>query len=109
MINFREIFNPSYSYIGLLLVIALIILIIIIEKKRSMKIIGYSCLSSGIVLLLIYLIGNLIIGSFSYKIFIQIITNNFFSSIVMLSILNICIGTISIYWYRFLEPQNTLS
>ena len=63
MINFREIFNPSYSYIGLIIIAILVILLIVLEKKKSIRIIGYSCLSSGLVLLLIYFIGNLIINN----------------------------------------------
>ena len=105
MINFREIFNPSYSYIGLILIFIIVILIILLEKKKSIRIIGYSCLSSGLVLLLIYFIGNLIVSNNSYKFFIEIITNSFFGSLVILSILNICIGTISIYFHRYLEQQ----
>lgn len=105
MINFREIFNPSYSYIGLIIIAILVITLIVLEKKRSIKIIGYSCFTSGIVLLLIYLLGNLIINNYSYKFFIEIITNSFFGSLVIISILNICIGTISIYFHRYLEQQ----
>jgi len=102
MTNYREIFNPSYSIIGLILIIALIITLIVLEKKRSIKVIGYSCLASGIFLLLIYLLGNLIISNLNYKFFVEIITNTFFSSIIIISILNISIGTIGIYLSRYI-------
>ena len=105
MINFREIFNPNYSYIGLIFIVLIVALIILLEKKKSIKIIGYSCLSSGLLLLLIYFIGNLIVSNNSYKFFIEIITNSFFNSLVILSILNICLGIITIYLHRYLEQQ----
>lgn len=103
MINFREIFNPSYSYIGLIIIAVLIISLIALEKKKSIKVIAYSTLASGLVLLLIYLVGNLIINNISYKILIEIITNNFFESLIIIAILNIAIGTISIYLNRYIE------
>lgn len=103
MTNYREIFNPNYSYIGLAIIITLLLILIISEKKKSIKIISYSCIASGIFLLLIYLLGNLIINNISYKFFIEIITNNFFTSIVIISILNIAIGTIGIYYHRYIE------
>ena len=105
MINFREIFNPSYSYIGLILIAIIALLIIFLEKRNSIRIIGYSCLASGLVLLIINFIGNLIVSNNSYKFFIEIITNSFFGSLDVLSILNIAIGTITIYFHRYLEQQ----
>ena len=106
MINFREIFNPSYSYIGLIIIAVLVISLIAIEKKRSIKVIGYSCFISGIFLLLIYFVGNLIINNINYKFFIEIITNSFFSSLIIIAILNICIGTIGIYFNRYIDQKN---
>ena len=106
MINFREIFNPSYSYIGLIIIAILLISLIILEKKRSIKVIGYSCFASGIFLLLIYFIGNLVINNINYKFFIEIITNSFFSSLIVIAILNVCIGTISIYLTRYIEQKS---
>ena len=103
MINFREIFNPSYSYIGVIIIGILVVILITLEKKKSIKVIAYSTLASGIVLLLIYLIGNLIINNISYKILIEIITNNFFESLIIIAILNIAIGTISFYLNRYIE------
>ena len=103
MINFREIFNPSYSYIGLIIIAVLIISLIALEKKKSIKVIAYSTLASGLVLLIVYLVGNLIINNISYKILIEIITNNFFESLIIIAILNIAVGTISIYLNRYIE------
>ena len=65
MINFREIFNPSYSYIGLIIIAVLIISLIALEKKKSIKVIAYSTIASGLVLLIVYLVGNLIINNIS--------------------------------------------
>ena len=50
MINYRNIFNGSYNYILLSIIIILIVLIIILNKdiKNSINLIGKSILSAGI-------------------------------------------------------------
>lgn len=103
MRNYRAIFNPNYSYIGLIIIIILLLTLILLEKKKSLRVIGYSFLASGLFLLAVYLLSNLIITNMQYKFFIEIITNNFFSYIVIISVLTIAIGTISIYMYRYIE------
>ena len=76
MINFRNIFNPSYNYIGLIIIALIALIIIIINKdiKNSIYQICTCFLIAGIILLVINLILNFITGFLiinSYKIFIQ--------------------------------------
>lgn len=102
MINYREIFNISYSYIGLVIIGILILLLFLLDKKRSIKVIGYSFLVAGVVLLAIYLFGNMIISSFSYRFFIEVISDNFFSIIIVFSIVSILFGAIGLGAYKYI-------
>lgn len=101
MINFREIFNMNYSYIGLIIIGILMIILILLDKNKSLKVIGYSFLVSGITMGLMFILGNLLVNSFSYSFFIKIITNNFFNSIIIFSIISIIIGSISFGTYKW--------
>lgn len=103
MINFREIFNMNNSYIGLIIIGVLILVLFLLDKKRGIKVIGYSFLVSGIMLLLVYLFGNMIVGSFSYSFFIEIITDNFFSSVIVFSIVSMVFGGIGIGVYKYIK------
>jgi len=101
MINFREIFNISYSYIGIGLILVLIFIIFLLDKKKGIKVIGYSFLGSGVFLLIIYLFGNMIIDSFSYRVFIEIISDNFFDNIIVYSVISMIFGGINLGVYRY--------
>ena len=103
MINYREIFNISYSYVGFIIIGILILLLILIDKKGSIKVIGYSFFVAGMVLLLVYLFGNMIISSFSYRFFIEVISDNFFSSIIIFSVVSILFGTIGLGVYKYID------
>lgn len=101
MINFREIFNISYSYIGIAVILLLIVILFVLDKRSGIKVIGYSFLTAGIVLLIIYLFGNMIIDSFSYRVFIEIISDNFFNSIIVYSVISMIFGGINLGVYRY--------
>ena len=103
MINYREIFNVSYSYIGIILGLVLVILMAIMDGKRSFRIIGYSFFGAGIFMLLVYFLGNVIVDSLSFKFFVNVITNSFFGSVVVFAIFSICLGSISIYVSRYIN------
>lgn len=99
MINFRNIFNPTYNYIGLLIIIIIIILIIINNKnlRISFKQIGtislYSSLFTLIVSILIkFILNNLI--PYQYKLFVQVISENVFKYSIILSTIGIILGII---------------
>ena len=66
-------------------------------------IIGYSFFGAGIFMLLVYFLGNIIVDSLTFKFFVNVITNSFFSSIVIFSIFSICLGSISIYISRYIN------
>lgn len=103
MINFREIFDINYSYIGLVVIAILMLLLVVLDKRESIKMFGYSFIGAGIVMLVIYLLGNMIISSFSYKFFIEIISNNLFSSIIIFSVVSLVFGGISFWVYRYID------
>ena len=101
MINFREIFNISYSYIGIAIIALLIVILFILDKRRGIKVVGYSFLGAGIFLFIVYLFGNMIVSSFNYKVFIEIISNNFFNSIIVYSVISMIFGGINLGVYKY--------
>ena len=101
MINFREIFNISYSYIGIIVILLLIVILFFLDKKYGIKVIGYSFLGAGIFLLIVYLFGNMIVSSFNYRVFIEIISDNFFNSIIVYSVISMIFGGINLEIYRY--------
>ena len=108
MINFREIFDINYSYVGIGIILGLIFLIILLEREDGVKVIGSSFLISGIFMLVLYLFGNVIIDSFSYRFFIEIISDNFFSSLIIFSVVSLILGGIGIGVYRYIINKKTL-
>ena len=99
MINYRNIFNSSYSYIGLILIFILALIIIIIEKDTLSSIYRISkyAIISGIIILLLALLSNFIINFLvfnKYKIFIEIITKNLINNLYFYSIIIIIISGI---------------
>ena len=101
MINFREIFNMSYSYIGIIIIGIIMIMIILLDKKEGIRIIGRSFLGAGGVLIISYLLGNMLISSFEYKIFVVVISDNFFNSLIIFSVVSLILGGISFGFYRY--------
>ena len=97
MINYRNIFNSNYNYIGLIFIFVISLLIIIIEKDTVAsvyRISKYFLLAGiiilGITLLLSFIMNFLIISS--YKVFIEIITNNLIENLYFYSIIIIVIS-----------------
>ena len=101
MINFREIFNINYSYIGIGVILLLVVILFFLDRKRGIKVIRYSFLGAGIVLLIMYLFGNMIVSSFNYRVFIEIISDNFFNSIIVYSVISMIFGGINLGVYRY--------
>lgn len=92
MINFRNIFNPSYNYIGIVIIIVIALTIIIIQKDTLTSIyqISKTSLIAGIITLIITLILHFIIEVLivsSYKVFIEVISENVINSLYFYSIL----------------------
>lgn len=101
MINYRSIFNPSYNYIGLIVITIIILIIIFLQKDLLTSIYKISklCLISSLITLAIGLLLNFIIEFFiisSYKIFIEIITKNVISSLYLYSLIIIITSVILI-------------
>ena len=57
MMNFREIFNISYSYIGIIIIGVILLLLFLLDGKGSIKIIGGSFFVAGVLLFLIYFLA----------------------------------------------------
>ena len=106
MINYRELFNPNYSYISIIIISFLIFLIVLNNRntKKSIHQIGCICLISSIIMLglsfLIKLLVNQMIP-YQYKIFIQVISENFFTYSITLSIIGIALGIFLIAIAKF--------
>ena len=99
MINYRNIFNSSYNYIGQMIIIILSLLIIIIEKDTVSSIYRISKYTfiSGIVILSLALLSNFIMEFLifnSYKVFIEIISKNLIENLYFYSIIIIIISGI---------------
>lgn len=97
MINYRQIFNPQYNYIGIIIILILILIIYFIQKNifTTIKQISKIFLISSTLILIITLILNLIIDKLliaNYKIFIEIITKNIINSLYFYSITTIIIS-----------------
>lgn len=97
MINFREIFNPSYTYIGPVIIILLILLICLLLRdfSKSSKVIGKIILTSGIITLGFALITELLINnmiSYNYKLFIKIISDSLFKNLLLSASVAIILG-----------------
>lgn len=108
MINYRNIFNTSYNYIGLILIFVLALIIIVIEKDTVSSVCRISkyAFISGIITLVLALFSNFIIEFLvfnRYKVFIEIITKNlinnlyFYSIIIIITsgIINLMLKTLS--------------
>lgn len=110
MINYRQIFNPDYNYIGIIL-IAIIALIIILVQKHTIssiyQIVESSLIAGTITLiatfLLNFIMSFLIISN--YKIFIEVITKNVISSLYFYSIILIVISGIIIFMLKTIYKE----
>ncbi len=99
MINFRVIFNPNYSSIGLLIIIALLLLIFIINKNisKSCHDIGKNLIIAGLFTLSLFLIINLASNKVipvKFQPLIDVIRINLIKNIIMYSVISIIIGII---------------
>lgn len=99
MINIREIFNPSYNFIGLLFIVLLIVIILMTNKniKYASKLIGNTFLISGIITLFLDFILSLFLKltlSSYYKVIIEVISNHLLKECLYYSIFSIGLGII---------------
>lgn len=112
MTNFRTIFNPSYSFIGILTIIIITILIIFNNKdlKKSFHQIGKISLITSII---IFIISNIIkftlniMIPYQYKIFIQVISKNIFWYIMIFSLIGIILGLIFYISSKFFYEKDS--
>ncbi len=118
MINLREIFNSTYSIIGLIIITILILLILFLNKNiiQSFKDIGITLVIAGIISLGILYIINYIINEiipYEYKIFTDVIRKNLEKNFTYYAIISIIIGilmvtsSIIINKYKHIKTQKT--
>lgn len=110
MINFREIFNPNYNFIGLLFVALFMMIILLLNRNifYCLKVIGKTFLISGMITLfldfILYLGLNMVLISY-YKIIIQVISNQFLKNCLYYSIISIMIGIVLIVFSKIMKKR----
>lgn len=101
MINFRDVFNPSYTFVGFILIAILIVLILLLNNnlKYSLSIIGKTSIIAGTITLVVALLAKLGLNTllpYHYKIFVEVISDNVFTSCIIGSIISILIGIVAV-------------
>lgn len=110
MINFREIFNPNYNFIGLLFMALFMMIILLLNRNifYCLKVIGKTFLISGIITLfldfILYLGLNMVLVSY-YKIIIQVISNHVLKNCLYYSIISIMIGIVLIVFSKIMKKR----
>lgn len=110
MINFREIFNPNYNFIGLLFIALLMMIILLLNRNifYCLKVIGKTFLISGMITLfldfILYLGLNMVLISY-YKIIIQVISNQVLKNCLYYSIISIMIGIVLIVFSKIMKKR----
>lgn len=110
MINFREIFNPNYNFIGLLFMALLMMIILLLNRNifYCLKVIGKTFLISGMITLfldfILYLGLNMVLISY-YKIIIQVISNQVLKNCLYYSIISIMIGIVLIIFSKIMKKR----
>lgn len=111
MINFRTIFNPDYTFIGIIAIILIVLLIIWNNHnlQKSLHQIGIICLVSSIFTLIFTILIKFVLNQmipYQYKLFIQVISENVFGYSTMLSIIGIIIGLFLLAISKFFFSNN---
>ena len=110
MINFREIFNPNYNFIGLLFMALLMMIILLLNRNifYCLKVIGKTFLISGMITLfldfILYLGLNMVLISY-YKIIIQVISNQVLKNCLYYSIIFMMIGIVLIVFSKIMKKR----
>lgn len=112
MINFRSIFNPSYNYLGIVTIIIIILLIIWTNQnfKKSLQQIGSTSLTASLIILIFSLLIKFILNNlipYQYKLFLEVISENLFQSILMLSVIGIIIGILLVAISKYFFNNET--
>ena len=111
MINYRHLFNPTYNYVGIIMIIVLIIFIFINNRdiNQSVQKIGIIITFSGLITLTLALLLNFFIDIIlpqNYQLFIEVVSKNISKNCQTSSIVTILIGgTILIFNKIFLIHQ----
>lgn len=106
MINYREIFNTSYNFIGVVLIIFIILLIVGLNRnlQKSFHQIGLIGLIASTITLVLSFLIKLIINQlipYQYKLFIEVISENFFQYNIILSVVGIVISLLLLAVAKF--------
>lgn len=114
MINYRNIFNPTYNYIGIIFIIIISLSIIILQKKLITSIykISKTFITSSLIIIIITTIFNLIIEfvvTNNYKIFIKIITTNVINNLYTYSFITLIISLILKIMIKTISNSNKIN
>ena len=101
MINYREIFDVNNIYIGFIVLIIIMVLLVMLDRENGVKNIMVSFFIAGFILLGIVIIGNLLVSSLYFKFFIEVISNTFFSFVMIGGGICFIISFIGILFYRY--------
>lgn len=114
MINFREIFNSSYSVVGLVIIVILLIILFLLEDGVGdfLLNIGVIGIVTGIISLslggIVFLVLNFL--PHSYKVFVSVISDNvvkgIFSSSILVLILGVFLYLISLFLFKKGKEEN---
>ena len=103
MINYREIFDVGNMYIGIIILVIVMMLLVMLDKDNGVKNIAGSFFVAGFILLGIVIFGNLIIDGIYFKFFIEVISNTFFSFVMIGVVFCFCISFIGFLLYRYVR------
>ncbi len=97
MINFRELFNVSYGYwlLGIVLVLLLVLVLIKRDLIACFRSVGTILFISGILCLVVSFVcrfGVLLFVDSSYRVFVRIISDNLCSSLLYRGIIEMLVG-----------------
>ena len=103
MINYREIFDVGNMYIGIIILVIVMMLLVMLDKDNGVKNIAGSFFVAGFILLGIVIFGNLIIDGIYFKFFIEVISNTFFSFVMIGVGFCFVVSLIGVLFYRYVR------
>ena len=109
-INFRDIFNMKYGYMGIIVVVILLLLIFLLNKdiKKSLKSVSIIFIVVGVINLVISLSTSIIIKLLvdtSYRVFLEVVSNGMYDTLLYISIGLIILGIILIIINKYMIKE----
>lgn len=107
MLNYREIFNPTYGYIGVIIILLLFGVLLIINKnlRESLKLVANIIITSAclnIFLVIIFKIFITLIIDYNFRIFIEVISDTLISNLLTKALIEVVLGVFLFVIYKYL-------